>query len=338
MQTLIFFIIYWLFSKQKIELFFSIHFFNMNQEELEFFQQQGIQCINTIAQGGFGVVFYVYSVHYKANYALKKIPLENFNESEIECVKQIDVPDIVNLYQYYKFGNSVYMLMEYCPSDLYKYLKSKGELSWEQLRNLTYDMINAIKQCHSRGIAHCDIKPSNFMLDKYERLKIGDFGLATFTHLIKNSNRGTALFMAPECFLKDSYDPFKADIWALGVTVFYLATNHYPFNGETKSILVQKIISICYSDDSIEDFNVRYLISRCFEKNPLNRPTCEDLLRMPYFGNMNANQGSCLPLLRKDRVSKSCEKLVNTIGSYNRCLKLQHFRHNSRLSLLTIDE
>ncbi|EAX94589.1 AGC family protein kinase [Trichomonas vaginalis G3] len=290
----------------------------MNLAELEFFKSQGIEYQSTIAQGGFGVVFYVYSTHYHSFFALKKIPDVSFNESEIECIKQIDDPHIVSLYQYYKFDNSIYLLMEYCPSDLEKYLKSNRHISEIQLQKYIYDAVKAIHQCHAKGIAHCDIKPSNFMFDKYGRLKIGDFGLSTSMSELVHSNRGTPVFMAPETFMKNQYCPIKADIWSLGVIIYYMATLQFPFFGETRSALIQNIIRTRYNDDSVEDGRLREVISSCLDPNPDNRLSTEDILKMPYF--VCQNQESCLPLLRKGGISKSCDRLIKPSPSFRSSL------------------
>lgn len=76
-------------------------------------------------------------------------------------------------------------------------------------------------------------------------LKIGDFGLSR----IFEENRskltticgGTPYFMAPELMKGESHCK-KADIWACGITLYYICTGKYPFEGKTLYKLGEKIV------------------------------------------------------------------------------------------------
>lgn len=90
---------------------------------------------------------------------------------------------------------------------------------------------------HAHGIAHRDIKPENILIcnsddeDEEVIIKIIDFGFATKSKKT-DLQCGTPNFMAPELFIKfEKHDPFKTDIWALGVTLFYLCESRHPFKG-----------------------------------------------------------------------------------------------------------
>lgn len=256
----------------------------MNDEELEFFQEQGLVCQDVIASGSYGIIYNVYHRAYNTNFALKKIPQKFFHEGEIECLMNIDDPRIVRLYKYYKFNEYVYLLMEYCPSDLEKYMRTHSITSQEEMKRIIHDVIAAIKVCHDRNIAHCDIKPSNFLIDNYGRIKIGDFGLS----MIDSQScccRGTPLFMAPEVYLKNGYDPILADVWSVGVLTFLIATGEYPFYGKDRNTLAQSIRGGFYNDREVKDHYLKNLIRHCLDKNPQNRPKISELLGFQYFQN-----------------------------------------------------
>lgn len=194
-------------------------------KESEFFKELGITFDKVIGEGGYGILYLVYHEQYKSYFAMKKIPEKRFNQAEIDCLKNIDHPNIVSLYKYYFFNGFVYLLMEYCPVDLSMILQKQSELDEEILRKYVHDILLAIKACHDRCIAHSDIKPSNFLIDKYGRIKVCDF---CFSDVYENCSCqmycGTLLFIAPEVLKKQEYNPMKADIWALGVTLYYMAT------------------------------------------------------------------------------------------------------------------
>lgn len=253
----------------------------MDAAENSFLKDQGLEIRGEIGKGGYGLVYSVYSHVYKTIFALKKIPLDRFKDCEIECFKQIDDKHIVSLYRFFTCGNSAYLLMEYCPKDLCQLVDEQLYciLSEERAR-IIYDMILGVKACHDRNIAHCDIKPQNFIVDQYGRIKITDFGLSSLgtdeeegeDHLFK----GTKHYMAPEIYKKEYYDKYLADIWALGVSI-------YPFNADDTPTLVERMNRGLFPVDKINDPLLIKLIAKCLQPNPVNRPNATELLQMPYF-------------------------------------------------------
>lgn len=283
----------------------------MDSDEIAFLEQNGIIINDVIAQGGFGVIYYVYSTKYKTNFALKKIPQTRFVQEEFECLQKIDESNVVSLYQFLKFKDSIYVLMEYCPFDLERLFKIRPKLNDHDLYDYIKQIVLAVKTCHDRRIAHCDIKPSNFMVDKYGRVKLGDFGLATF---LDGTNckvyKGTKLFMAPEIFCKKTYNPIMADIWALGVSIYFMATHTYPFFGNDNIELCKMIVSGIYSDGFIEDNLLRHLISRCLEVNPEKRATIDELLSMPYFKQFSIEENEKVNLTRRQSYQPNHDSII----------------------------
>lgn len=283
----------------------------MEQSEIEFFQKEGIVCNGLIAKGGYGVVFDVYSTQYKDRFALKKIPEDLFNESEIDCLKAIDDPRIVHLYKYYKFNNSVYMLIEFCPNDLEKLLKSKQKFSDDELLRIANEVILGVKACHDRMVAHCDIKPSNFMIDKYGRTKICDFGLSTIYagNPTSSAFKGTVIFMAPEIFKLKGYNPFAADMWAIGVTLYYLATNTLPFFDANHKKAIQKIMLGQYDDSNITNPIIKHMISRCLEMDSTKRATVYELLQSLEFLTPKEPTG-LIPMSKSNPMMRSSHLII----------------------------
>lgn len=267
------------------KILFLIFFIKMNSRELEYFTSQEIKLLRILGRGAFGVVFQVFSSHYNCEFALKKIPEKAFSTMELECLIEIDSPRKTQIYKYYKFDGSVYLLMEFCPADLSKVLKSKPVIAPDVFMKYVKDVILAVKACHDLNIAHSDIKPSNFLLDNYGRIKITDFGLSTIYKgdPVSFAFSGTRLYMAPEIFARGSYNPIIADIWALGVTIFYMATKDHPFKSQNEEMLAYAICRGKYKDDKIDNPDLRQLIARCLTVDPKQRATVDELLEMPYF-------------------------------------------------------
>ena len=88
------------------------------------------------------------------------------------------------------------------------------------------------------GVLHRDIKPSNCFVDTYGTVKIGDFGLSISTEVRGDSHLtepgsflGTPAFSSPEQLRGDELD-IRSDIYAVGVTLYYLITGKTPFESD----------------------------------------------------------------------------------------------------------
>ena len=145
-----------------------------------------------------------------------------------------------------------------------------------------------------KNIAHRDIKPENIFLDQYDHIKLADFGMAKhFNDNEKSSEKcGSLMFAPPEMLKFPEICPFKADIWALGITFFMMATGEYPFPHATKDELKVLIFNAELNFDSYDIHpKIRYLLGRMTIKDPNNRPIAKKLLELPIFqSNVNANR------------------------------------------------
>lgn len=173
--------------------------------------------------------------------------------TEIEVLKKLKHPNIVELIDFQWDDNYVYLIMELCGAgDLSKYLRSRPEkrVSEKQTREFTRQLCDALEFMSSKNIGHMDLKPHNILLtyamrstgllkasggaaalgvgSRLEpRLKIADFGFAKHMDrkgLVEDDTlRGSYLYMAPEVFNKREYTE-KCDIWSLGVIIYECLT------------------------------------------------------------------------------------------------------------------
>ena len=105
----------------------------------------------------------------------------------------------------------------------------------------------ALDYAHAHNVVHRDIKPANIMYDSAtDTVKVTDFGIARITDSSKTRTGlvlGTPSFMSPEQLAGKKVDG-RADLYALGVTLFQLLTGTLPLRGESMTELMHKIANV----------------------------------------------------------------------------------------------
>ncbi|EAX86075.1 CAMK family protein kinase [Trichomonas vaginalis G3] len=262
----------------------------MNARDESYIKLKSLEFREVIGAGGNGVVYKVYDPMYQREFALKSIFEKKFRQNEIDCMKQVDDPNIIRLYGYDYYDGSVYLLMEYCPISLGGFLRKNPNLTDEQIKKYSIGILKAVRACHRCNIAHLDIKPGNFLIDEYDRIRVCDFGMSS----IYNDNEhdfhcgGSIPFMAPEIICNRLVDPLKADIWSIGVTFFMLATGRLPWPGKDRHTLCQNSMTKAPCLEYIKDQAYAQIIKVCLNLDPDCRPTIEDLLDLPMFHETSA--------------------------------------------------
>ncbi len=203
--------------------------------------------LKKIGEGGMGAVFLARDLTLERDVAIKIIAphlARNPNlmaRFKIEAIAQakLNHPNVVTIYSFNQEGDIYYIVMEYIEGEsLKKIIKERGPLPLQEALRIFLQVLSAIEFAHKKGIIHRDIKPANVLITKDGVAKIGDFGIAKvagiegLTRL--GSSLGTPLYSAPEQILGKKVDT-RADIYALGVTLFEMLTGRPPFVSETGS-------------------------------------------------------------------------------------------------------
>ncbi len=128
------------------------------------------------------------------------------------------------------------LVMEYMDGgDLYHYLHSNRDISWEARYRWGSDICIGLHHLHSKEILHRDLKSLNVLLDSNGRAKLADFGMATIkassSVSTKGGFKGTLLWAAPELFKPRSKPTKAADVYSLGMVLWELASREIPFKG-----------------------------------------------------------------------------------------------------------
>ncbi len=118
-------------------------------------------------------------------------------------------------------------------------VQADGPLSIERAANVAWQTANVLEYLHQRGVIHRDVKPSNLVQCNDGRVKLLDLGLArapvpddtSITLLFDDRLLGTPDFMAPEQALECHLVDARADLYALGCTLYYLLSGRPPIPG-----------------------------------------------------------------------------------------------------------
>jgi len=153
-------------------------------------------------------------------------------------VQAIDVGEVGGLY---------YFVMEYVEGKtLYDDL-SKGKIFGEaEAIDLVLQLASALGHAHSLGLVHRDVKPKNIMINNDNVVKLADMGLARETSDIKAAKHeqgkafGTPYYIAPEQIRGLVDIDGRADIYALGATLFHMVTGRVPFEASSPSDVMKK--------------------------------------------------------------------------------------------------
>lgn len=214
---------------------------------------QGYEFVERIGKGGFSQVFRVHSPRFDQDFCAKVITVEEEGvdakwtsfQSEVAALKALDHPHIIRMYSHFREGNQFFLILEFCENgSLSAYLKTHQNIPEDQINTWIAQMLDAVAYCHSQGLAHRDIKPGNFLLDRFDRVRLADFGISLFTAASHEQNYVCSrTYAPPEILLKHQYDPMKADIWSLGVTIYAIIARCSPWPAEdtTHAILLANV-------------------------------------------------------------------------------------------------
>ncbi|OAY69556.1 Protein kinase and PP2C-like domain-containing protein [Ananas comosus] len=173
----------------------------------------------------------------------------------------------------------------------------------------------ALQYLHNIGIVHRDVKPANVLLDKTLHAHLADFGLATYKKDLKcvsaenwkstgkptggfhkRNMVGTLIYMAPEILRKDIHTE-KSDIYSFAISINELLTGVVPYTDLRAEAQAHTVLEMTYTEqqlttavvseglrpvlahpDSGAPPSLLSLIRKCWDPNPLSRPSFEEIV------------------------------------------------------------
>jgi serine/threonine protein kinase/Tfp pilus assembly protein PilF len=252
------------------------------------------EIVAPLGKGGMGEVYRAKDPRLGREIALKVLP-EDFAdhperlarfEREARTVAALNHPNIVTLHSIEDDRGVRFLTMELVEGSTLADVIVPGGIPVDRLLELAIPLAAALTAAHERGIVHRDLKPGNVMVTRDGRVKVLDFGLArTFQDVSvavtaeaplsrEGFAVGTVPYMAPEQLRGETVDA-RADLFAMGIVLYELATGRRPFTGETSIDVSHAILRVApeplhrVRPDLPAD--LERIVGRCLEKEPRAR-------------------------------------------------------------------
>ncbi|MBZ0289777.1 MAG: serine/threonine-protein kinase PknK, partial [Anaerolineae bacterium] len=211
---------------------------------------KGYQLHQCIGKGGFGAVYRAFQPVIEREVAVKVILPQYANnpefirrfETEAQLVARLEHPHIVPLYDFWREPDSAYLVMRYVRAGSLRGVINQKSLDDRQYLWLFEQIAAALAIAHHNGVIHQDIKPENILLDENSNAYLTDFGIAKVIGETRNEEEGVSgspAYFSPEQIRSEDVSPL-ADIYALGMMLYELATHVHPYAGLTPSEMIMK--------------------------------------------------------------------------------------------------
>lgn len=214
-----------------------------------------------IGAGGMGVVYRAYDEKLERDLAIKVLAPGALNDdaarkrfrNEALVLSRLNHPSIQIIHDFENFEGQDFLISELVPGVSLDARLRARPLPEKEVVHLGLQLAQGLAAAHGAGVLHRDLKPSNLRVTPDGRLKILDFGLATFSPefvqtlatqtLVTAPVRfaGTLPYMPPEQLLGQEVDQ-RCDIYSAGVVLFELATQRLPFNDSLVPKLTDAIL------------------------------------------------------------------------------------------------
>jgi eukaryotic-like serine/threonine-protein kinase len=320
------------------------------------------EVLSEIARGGMGVVYKARQKRVKRLVALKMILTGQMasNEErerflrEAEMAANLDHPNIVPIYEVSESQGCPFFSMKLIEGESLSYLikqKKQQQSAYDPstAAQLTATVARAVHFAHERGFLHCDLKPSNILLESDGRPYVTDFGLAKRASedsslSLSGAILGTPSYMAPEqaSGSRRGLSP-ATDVYGLGAILYELLTGSPPFRNGT---VMETVVEVLERDPLAPrelrpgiPKELETICLKCLEKNPKDRFSSAAALASELERHLQGeviDTTSLIPRLRRwhRREPELAARLgglflIALIAQFNYyALELRDFRHH----------
>jgi len=289
--------------------------------------------LNAIGAGGMGKIFLAEDIELHRKVVLKFLHYhyssgKDFKtrfKLEARAAAKLDHPNIVTIYDVGEYEGQPYIAMQFVQGrSLDKIIKNR-ELDLSFAIDLIIQICQGLANAHQNGIIHRDIKPANIVVDKDNRVKILDFGLAKAAggslQTQAGSIMGTADYMSPEQLRGIEVD-IRSDIFSVGVVIYEMLTGISPFSSDYIATTIYSILN--EEPKSLATYNpglpaeLQPIIDKSLAKSPEYRyKDCEEVikdLQKLQTGQSSTNVPSSSKLLEEESPRKMAVLYLKNLG------------------------
>ncbi len=258
----------------------------------------GYRVESQIGVGGMGQVYRATQLSMSRSVALKILSprlmasprfRERF-QREARAAGRLHHPNLIAVHDVGEADGMMFFSMEIVEGSSVKELINElVSLPEERAIDITRQCLRALGYAHDHGIVHRDIKPDNLMLTTSGLVKVADLGLSKVDSPLEDSfttqagtMMGTPYYMAPEQGRDAHRADARADLYAVGATLFHMVCGKVPFEGETPvAILINASTQPLIFPEPGPSATVRRIIEALMAKKAIDRPrTTADALAM----------------------------------------------------------
>lgn len=232
--------------------------------------------LNQIGEGGMGVVYKVEDCLLGRQVALKLISLDKmldiemleFFKHEFLLLTELKHPNLAEVYDFGSHESDYFFTSEFIEGkDLFEFTEN---CDMDVLYDLVVQIARALEYIHSHGYIHNDIKPSNILVKSESgspvQVKLIDFGIVACEDFVQeDSFMGSINFVAPEKVLGRPIDR-RADLYSLGVTLYYLVTRELPFHGDSTIAILKKHLAGRFQSPRTKDKRIPKALEKIITK------------------------------------------------------------------------
>lgn len=255
------------------------------------------EIVAALGAGGMGEVYRAKDTRLKREVAIKILSgqdvidpeREQRFQREAQAASALNHPNILVVHDVGRENGTSYIVSELVDGESLRKVIDKGQQSVKYLLDVAVQIADGLSAAHQAGITHRDLKPENIMVNRNNRVKILDFGLAKLrTSEIGNEDditvsrnisqtgiiRGTVSYMSPEQASGKHID-FRSDQFSFGLILYEMATGKKAFirnsPAETLSAIINEEPVAISSMNSKIPLPLRWLTERCLAKDPRQR-------------------------------------------------------------------
>ncbi|KAI2805296.1 hypothetical protein RDWZM_008611 [Blomia tropicalis] len=225
----------------------------------------------------------------------KNPKLDDDLKRELQIVRNLRHPNCIYVEELFRTRNKIYIVMHFMPNgNIGNVVRRNGPLCEWNAKLWYCPIARAIKYLHEHKIAHRDLKLDNVLLDAHLNPILTDFGFSRFVQfgpdeqvVVSDTYCGTTSYNPPEILKETPYNPFPGDVWCLGIMLFIMLNQIYPFDRHDKVKMYNDQMTRNYKlQETVEtrsSAQVKDLIDLQLEPDPSKRPTIQSLCKHCWF-------------------------------------------------------